>query len=610
MGAAPWTRASLLALCAVSLAAVACLASIGRNDFVRWDDDQTIRLNPQLNPPTRHTLAHVWTREHMNLWVPVTYTAWSGLAWLSRAVGGDPYAPLNPAVFHGASLALHALTAGVVFLLLRRLGASDIPTAIGAALFAVHPVQVEPVAWASGLKDVLCGLMTWTAVWQYVTAAQVDESNPRRRRLHLAFASVAFVLGLLSKPTAMVAPLLALTIEVIILARPWRGALALLWPALVLSLACATWTALIQPASNNAAVPLYLRPLVAADALAFYLYKLVWPARLGLDYGRNPAAIVARGWVAYTWALPLCAALAIALWGRRRPLLVGGAVVFAIGVSPVLGLLRFDYQDMSTVADHYLYLSMAGVAMAAAEVTRRVRPAHALALSAPLVLVLGAMSWRQAHVWKDSVALFTHAIVANPDSYAAHNNLASAYLDRREPALAEQHAREAIRIRPNYARAMVTLGAALAAQRRDDEAADAYRNAIVTQPTNVRAHANLGALLARAGQSEQAISHLRRALELHPDDGAAHLTLGSLLSSTDPDRAMYHLRQALRLRPRDARVRTKYGRALLQRGQPHEALAEFELAMKLDPDALDALYGADDAREMLKQRGRVTDAAR
>ena len=592
----------------VLLAASTCLAPIGRNDFVRWDDDQTIRLNPLLNPPTAQTLPHVWTREHMNLWVPATYTAWAGLAWLSRALGGDEYAPLNPAIFHGASLALHALTAGVVFLLLRRLRAGDVAAAIGAALFAVHPVQVEPVAWASGLKDVLCGLMTWTAVWQYVAAVQADDA-PRRRRLHLSFALAAFVLGLLSKPAAIIAPPLALAIDAIALGRPWRRAAALLWPAFVLSLACATWTSLIQPSSNNAHVPLYLRPLVAADALSFYLYKLAWPGQLGLDYGRSPAAIAARGWIAYTWILPLAVALSIGLCGRHHRLLVGGAVVFVIGVAPVLGLLRFDFQDLSTVADHYLYLSMAGVAMAAAEFVRRLPPARAVALAAPVLLVLGAVSWRQAHVWKNSVTLFTHATAVNPESHVGHNNLASAYLDVRELGLAERHAREALRLKPTYARAMVTLGASLAAQGRDGEAADAYRGAIRAQPANGRAHANLGALLARAGQSSDALVHVRRALELNPEDGAAHLTLASLLGSTDPGRAMHHLREAVRLRPRDARAHTKYGRALLEHGGAREALAEFELAMKLDPDALDALYGADDARDVLKQRARITDAA-
>jgi Tfp pilus assembly protein PilF len=605
-----WTRATLLLACAVVIAAVACLAPIGRNDFVRWDDDQTIRLNPLLNPPTSQTLAHAWTREQMNLWVPVTYTAWAGLAWLSRAVGGDEYAPLNPAAFHAASLAAHTLTSGVVFLLLRRLRAGDVPSAIGAALFAVHPVQVEPVAWASGLKDVLCGLLTWTAVWQYVAAAHVGEASPRRRRLHLSLALTAFVLGLLSKPTAMVAPVLALVIDVVVLRRPWWRAVVVLWPAFALSLACATWTSLVQPSLNNAPVPLHVRPFVAADALAFYLCKLIWPARLGLDYGRSPGTIVARGSIACTWLLPLCAALAVGAWARHRRLLVGGAVVFVIGVAPVLGLLRFDFQELSTVADHYLYISMAGAAMAAAEVARRMRPTRAVTIAAPVVIVLATLSWRQAHVWKDSLTLFTHAITVNPDSYAAHNNTASAYLDARKPSLAERHAREALRIKPRYARAMVTLGASLAAQGREDEAADAYRDAIAAQPTNGRAHANLGALLARTGESSDALVHVRRALELNPEDGTAHLTLASLLASTDADRAVHHLREAIRLRPRDARARTTYGRALLGRGQAREALVEFELAMKFDPDALAALYGADDAREMLKQQARVSDAVR
>src|SRR5829696_6553380 len=175
-------------------------------DFVSWDDYETVARNPRLAPPTPASLATFWTRPHMNLYTPVTYTVWAVLA---NAAPQRPTPPvnstLNPRLFHALNLALHAAAALVVFAVLLDVFETT-PAALGGAmLFALHPVQVEPVAWVSGAKDLLCGLLSIVALWQYLQyvrmrRADAEPSAPAERWRACGFATLALVLALLSKP--------------------------------------------------------------------------------------------------------------------------------------------------------------------------------------------------------------------------------------------------------------------------------------------------------------------------------------------------------------------------------------------------------------------------
>ncbi len=536
----------------------------------------------------------------MKLWIPATYTAWGVIARISELFGSSAAKGPNPVWFHAASLLAHIAASVALFMLLRRLCASHVAAAIGAALFAAHPVQVETIAWASGLKDVLCGMFVIVSLWQYVTAVQRagEEENARPwSRLHYGAATLAFVLAMLSKPTAIITPALALAIDLIILQRGSRRSIAWLWPWIALAVPVAIVAKLVQPASANAAsaVPLYLRPLVAGDAIAFYLGKVVWPVNLAVDYGRNPSIAIERGWIAYMWLVPVIAGIIVALFARRRPLLAAGACLFAIGVAPVLGIVPFDFQVYSTVADHYLYISMVGVALVVVEGVSHLSTRAAFICAAPVLLLLGAQSWTQAIVWHDTISLFKHTLEINPESYVSHTSLAAAYLDQREPSTAEQHARAAIGLNPAYSRGYATLGAALARQSQLEDATIAYRDAIRLNPDNARARSNLGGLLSQLGNDQEAIEQLNRAIELDPTEAQAHINLGLIYASRNPEQALEHMRAAVNLWPRDARSHVNLGYVLLLRGQSREAANEFGVALTFDPSSAGAREGLERA---------------
>lgn len=543
------------------VATVLVFSGMLSNHFTLWDDEQTIAANPNFNPPTVRGLAAHWRAPHMDLYVPATYTLWwtvAKIAWRADDTGGH----LDPRPFHAASLALHVLSVLVVFALLRRLLRKDWPAAAGAMLFALHPLQVETVAWTSGAKDLLAGLLVLIALWQYAVAFDPDD-RCKRRTMHYIFATLAFAIALLAKPVAVVAPLLVIVMDRCLFGRDWRSIARSAAPWIALTIPCLIWTKLSQPASYLPAIPLWQRPLISADAIAFYLYKLVWPVSLALDYGRRPVTIFSTGAAYWTWLAP--AAIVPILWWRRRgnaPLLAGVAIA-SLALLPVLGLTSFDFQTYSTTADHYLYLPMFGAALAAAWLVSRLqRPSFAIATTSAALIACAILSAQQTRVWRDSRTLFTHTIAVNPDSYAGYSNLATlAYREAQDQTLAAQTAHmvfdeagatkhrteiarlnneyfamatEAYRVRPDSIRTRRRMGDALLRLNRPADALPYLRDAVslwerLTDDHQKLEYATTPHLLAtallRVGKPNEAIGYCEQTLAYVPDDRAAQHTL-------------------------------------------------------------------------------------
>jgi len=383
------------ALCAAVLA-VACSAAFGRtagHGFLFWDDRAFIAENPLIAHPSAASLLALWTTPLHDLYAPLTYTLWGLLA---AVFGPKPWA------FHLTNVALHTLNAALVFAVLRRLVMEDDGRAAlaGALLFAVHPVQSEAVAWASEAKGLLSALFSLLAIRQYLVFREGEN-----RRAYL-WASGAFACALLAKPSAVVAPLLLVILNRGIQGRDWAGSLRGLSPWFVAAAAFTLIAAHVQPAAGlHFVAPVWLRPAIALDALTFYLGKLVLPLHLIPDYGRTSQSVVSSGALAYTW-IPAAALLA-AGWVLRQklPWMAAAVALFVAALLPVLGLVPFDFQYYSNVADHYLYLPMIGPALGLAFACARPAPL-ARRILVPLALAsLLASSFLYASHWKDDATL-------------------------------------------------------------------------------------------------------------------------------------------------------------------------------------------------------------
>ena len=443
-------RSPSLGTAALLLLVAVAFGRVAGHEFVNFDDDKFIYANEKLLPPTAASLAQLWREEHAHLYVPVTMTAWwlvaqAGLVHDGGAAGGFA---LNPWVFHAASLLVHVANVLLVRRIVRSVTRDDVAAIIGAAVFGVHPLQVETVAWASELKDLLAAMFSLLALSAMLQAAadapSSTVSRPRRGRAEggtteapprlppdakrsavwWCAAIVCFLLALLSKPSAVTLPIVAAVVLWMINVKPARVALVVLLGGLLLAAPVALITKNVQPAADVPAPAVWARPLIAADSIAFYLAKTVLPMQLAVDYGRTPAAIFATKAANWTWVVPLAVTVAVLL--SRQRILIGAWLIFLAAPAANLGLLPFDFQIVSTVADHYVYVAMLGVAIAVAWAVMRWPKTRVPAVA--IVVILGVLTFIQAGRWRDSYALWRHALSVNPNSGLAHGNLGVIYL--------------------------------------------------------------------------------------------------------------------------------------------------------------------------------------
>lgn len=549
----PDSRLRFLAVTLLLALTAAVFHAVCGQAFVDWDDYLHTYQNPLLQPVNAAHLRAFWQKPYDGQYIPVSYMVFAGLsliAPLSQPVpspsGG--WTVLNPHVFHTANLVLHLLNVLLVFALLRRIVRRDWAAFGGALLFAVHPLQVEAVAWISELRGLLSGFFALLALWQYLHYAQAA-AKPHAR-WHYVVALAAFALALLAKPSAVTLPLLAWILDWGVARRPWRTATisALGWLLLAVPIVWLTRGA--QPVPTDLFLPLWQRPFVAGDALAFYLSKLLLPVRLGTDYGRTPAFVLGHAWVWATWLAPVTVLGLAWRFRARSPLLLPVAGLFVAALLPVLGFVPFLFQTYSTVADRYLYLAMLAPALLLAwwlaQSHGRVRPL----LTGGLLTVCIGLSLAQVRVWDDSLTLFGHALSVNPRSAVMHYD----------------------------------LGNALRSAGRTDEAIAQYRASLRIKPDAPNVHCNLGQALADRGQSRAALGEFQEAVRLKPDLVIARLSLGQQFADLGrTDAAIDQWEAAVRLQPDFRDLRYNLGCALWQRRRVAEAAAQFSAALRLDP---------------------------
>jgi len=474
------------------------------HDFVNWDDTHNLAANQDMISPSWAKVKRYWTEPFKDLYIPVTYTLWAGVASVAQ-ISGTTGVQLNPAVFHALNSFLHVASAIVVFAILRRLIGNVWAALLGALVFALHPVQVEPVAWVSGMKDVLSGLLALLAVLCYIFFAQTN------KLWWHALATAMFVLAMLAKPSAVIVPFVVLIIELLVLKRTWRD--ALVGPALWLLFAVPVVIAgmIFQKAETVAFVPpLWARPVVALDALSFYVLKLVAPLHLAIDYGRSPQWLWSSWQIWVTWLIPvIVAGIAIWLvWRFKFVLIAAGLLVMAVALLPVLGLVPFDFQSYSTTADHYLYFAMLGPAMIVAAVVQRWMKRAVIGAVVVWVLFLAGKSHLQSWVWHDSQSLFQHTVDTNPTSLAGLVNLGKYYADQ-GPELARQGL---------YHTAEDSLRRAIGLY---EKAAKYYPKDVQAREGLANTHAILGWVIVKQNRVDPAIAEFETALKINPNNTEA-----------------------------------------------------------------------------------------
>ncbi|MGI8908775.1 MAG: tetratricopeptide repeat protein [Candidatus Sumerlaeaceae bacterium] len=518
-------------------------------DFVNLDDNVNIYHNPLLHPPTLQSLSSFWRAPYQDLYVPLFYTS----LWFDQLIGGG-----RPWVFHLTNLLLHIASALLVMGILRRVAESfaflealPVPhkeyrklaaATVGALVFACHPAQAEAVCWVTGRKDVLAGCLSLAAIYAYLVAAgpAVDlhgltlQQNFRVRGRSYWLALLFFLLALLAKPASVMLPFMILGINTLLLRRPLRKAVYSLIPWFFITGLWIILTLLAQdvPAWIRQLVPWWKRPLLAADSLVFYIRLMLWPRNLVPVYPRTaPEAVTGiHCWVDI--AIVGLALVAAAYTSRRGYRVLPSIVLlFVIPLVPVLGLMPFLYEAISTVANRYLYLSLLSLAIiyawmwlaAASHPIPRAR--RSLAAGLVLVAIGHALSQTPAQIrnWRNSQVLWDFQMRIAPGAALPHANLGQLYAERGDKARAEDEYRQAYHLDEKLTPAMVKH-ALLLLERGEyapgtellHRAVRSYREHEIFDIRLAEAHNNLGVAYMRQSKWTNAAAEFEAALHIQP----------------------------------------------------------------------------------------------
>jgi len=567
----------VLALALVAATVVAYLPALSAG-FV-WNDDTYLTDNPTLDGA--HGLRLIWTDTKANeQYYPAVFTSF----WLEKRVWG-----VHPLGYHLANVLLHAGSALLLWWLLRRLA---LPGGwLAGALFALHPVCVESVAWVTERKNTLSMLLTLLAAHAFLAAMDARAAAHgrgkrrgaplppwHRRSAALYPAALAlFTLALLAKTTASVLPAVLLVLAWWRHGRVRASEVRPLLPFFAIGAALALHTAwlertLVEAKGSEWSLDLAGRVVLAGRVLAFYGWKLVWPANLAFIYPRW--TIDVRSLLQWMPAVAALAALGAA-WALRRAigrgplaglLLVGGVVFPAMGFFNVYAM-RYSY-----VADHFAYQAVA-VAAACAACSgaalggRAAAPARraAVALTVVVLAALAALSFRQCRAYASADTLWRDTLAKNPDCFMCHTNFGHWLAANGRVADAVDHLETALRLKPDNALALLNLARIEEQRGNTEEAVARYRAALAIDPANTVALVNLGTLYAKTRRSEDAIAAYRQALgNPSPDDYLAHNGMGvALMQLGRVGEAVEEFREAVRLRPDYGMARANLERALV-----------------------------------------------
>lgn len=623
----------LLALLLVVVAAIAYWP-VSHHDFVNFDDNGYVYQNPHVTTGlTGANVAWAFTAVHQANWHPLT--------WLSHMADVEMFG-LRPRGHHLTNVGIHCASTLLLFLLLFRSTGARWRSAFVAALFALHPLHVESVAWVAERKDVLSAFFWFLTLLVYV------EYVARQKRVLYLLALLTFALGLMAKPMLVTLPVILLLLDIWPLDRgrlnePGReggrrfadfAALPALVKEKIPFFACSLISSAITIYAQGSGgsiqsierIPLALRLANAVTAYVKYIGKMFWPVDLAVYYPLPPSVPL---WQVAGSLLVLLAMTVITLRAAaRHPYLAVGWCWFLVTLLPVIGIIQVGGQSM---ADRYTYIPLTGLFVAVAwgvpaladKFPGRQVVMALLASSAVISSLL--LTRQQLTYWQDSIALTRHAISVTANNCMMHALLGSALMEKNSvdeaieeyrkalainPAISEVHLhlgialaekgqvdqaveqyRQAVVLDPANSLAYINLGTALAEQNQFEQAVQQYRKAIELDPANSLAYDNLGRVLAKAGRLPEAIAQYRKAIGLEPNKASAYINLGlALVEQGRLDEAITLYQEAVATYPGNIELRNDYGRALAGQGLPDLAIEQYRKAIELNPTEVNAHY--------------------
>ncbi|RJQ60495.1 MAG: tetratricopeptide repeat protein [Desulfobacteraceae bacterium] len=562
-------------------------------EFVLYDDTSYVSDNPHVQDGlTSKNL--LWAVEAVDV------SNWHPITWISHLMDVELFG-MNPGAHHLTNLIVHLINSMLLFIILKRITGLTWASGFVAALFAVHPINAESVAWVSERKNLLCAFFFMISLWAYVRWVE----KPCFRRYVLV--TIFFILGLMAKPMLVTLPFVLLLLDFWPFERIRRingekeraNAIRLFWekiPLFVLSLGSSVLTFLVQ--RNSGAVRSFeslsfqLRMDNALISYVRYLCKLLRPLHLAVVYPYSqsiPAWQVGGALVllvVITW-ISICHI-------KRYPYIFVGWFWFLGALVPVIGIIQVGPQAM---ADRYAYIPLIGLFILIAWGIREISLKSHLgkigivSLAGTLIAVLAVITHQQASYWKNTITLFQHAVNETSNNHIAHINLALALMEQNRLDEAIAHFNLALKIKPAFPLAHNNLGVAMGRQGRYSEAIRHYTEALRLKPDWAGALFNLGNALSALGQFEDAVKVYRRALAVSPNDAEIYNNLGNaLFEKRNPDEAIDYYQQALALQPGCVSALLNSAKAYANKGEYGLARFYFRKAINFEPNNPRAYY--------------------
>ena len=588
---------TILIMLGLTIATLLVYWQVQHHDFINYDDPWYVG-----NPIVRNGLSWEGVRWAFQ---STMATNWHPMTWLSHMLDFQLFGK-QPSGHHLTSLFFHIACTLLLFLTLKEMTATYWRSAFVAAMFALHPLHVESVAWVAERKDVV------SAFFWFLTLAVYVEYVKRPARGKYLAALFFYILGLMAKPMVVTLPFALILLDFWPLKRIPSAELQRhrIWSAIrplvrekIPFFACSLLSSVITyyvqqkggAVSSLQIVPVSVRITNAFISYAEYLDKTLWPRELAVFYPYPDTILLSKALGAALIALFISVFAMYSI--RRIPYLFVGWFWYLGTLVPVIGLVQVGIQ---AAADRYTYLPLVGIFLVLSwgvEEVSRMLPYRRVILSACALLLLGhwsVTSWSQVSYWKNDISLFEHALSVTRGNAVAHNNLGGSLAKAGRHDEAMQHYQEALRINPSYSSAINNVGTQLVRRGQSEEAIQYFRRAIQTNPLNDTAHINLAVQLAKAGIPEsraEAVRHLFEALRIDPLSFIAHYHLGMLLLPTNTQTAIAHFEEAIRLNPEYGMAHYQLGIIYSRKNAPERALYHYREALKCDNDPqLDFLH--------------------
>jgi tetratricopeptide (TPR) repeat protein len=555
-------------------------------EFINYDDPAYVYQNPNIQAGiTLKAVKWAFTTNHTGYWHPLT--------WLSLMLDYQLFKNWAGG-YHIVNVLFHIINTLLLFYVLMRMTGAVWPSAFVAALFALHPLHVESVAWVAERKDVLSTFLWLLTIWAYIRFV----SQPKITRYLPVILFLA--LGLMAKPMLVSLPFVLLLLDYWPLERlGTRRSLSRLLIekiplfAMVLASCIATFIAQkrggVAHTLENCSIP--VRFANASISYMQYIIKMIWPTHLAVFYPHPGQSVSAPIAVISAIFLLIVTVLVIRFAGNRKYLVTGWFWYLGTLV-PVIGLVQVGVQAM---ADRYTYMTLTGlfiiIAWGMPELLAKWRYKKiALSGSAMLIVsVLAVYTYFQLGYWRNSLTLFQHALDVTGDNYTMHISMSESLCEQGRLDEAIYHCSEAVRIKPEGFMAHIWLGYILRNAGRLDEASEEYQKCLQIRPDDPNTLNILGIIVGRLGRFDEAVKYLTQSLRIDPNSADTHTNMGFALSCQGKlDEAAAHLTEALRLDPNSALTHYHLGRILAQKGKIDQAIAHFKQAVQIDPNDTNA----------------------